>query len=62
MTREMRLRLLILERYPSLRQFALAAGVPYSTLLTLLSRGVGGASFDVIIQICNQLGLDPRQV
>lgn len=62
MTREMRLRLLILERYPSLRQFALAAGVPYSTLLTLLSRGVGGASFDVIIQICNHLGLDPRQV
>lgn len=62
MTREMRLRLLILERYPSLRQFALAAGVPYSTLLTLLTRGVGGASFDVIMQICNQLGLDPRQV
>lgn len=62
MTREMRLRLLILDRYPSLRQFALAANIPYSTLLTLLSRGVGGASFDVIIQICNQLGLDPRQV
>lgn len=62
MTREMRLRLLILERYPSLRQFALAAGIPYSTLLTLLTRGVGGASFDVVIQICNQLGLDPRQV
>lgn len=62
MTREMRLRLLILERYPSLRQFALAAGIPYSTLLTLLTRGVGGASFDVVIQICNQLCLDPRQV
>lgn len=62
MTREMRLRLLILQRYPSLRQFALAAGVPYSTLLTLLSRGVGGASFDVVMQICRQLNLDPRQV
>lgn len=62
MTREMRLRLLILEHYPSLRQFALAAGVPYSTLLTLLTRGVGGASFDVVLQICNQLNLDPRQV
>lgn len=62
MTREMRLRLLILDRYPSLRQFALAAGVPYSTLLTLLTRGVGGASFDVVVQICKQLNLDPRQV
>lgn len=62
MTREMRLRLLILERYPSLRQFALAADVPYSTLLTMLSRGVGGASFDLVVQICNQLNLDPRQL
>ncbi len=65
MTREMRLRLLILARYPSLRQFVLAAGVPYSTLLTLLTlltRGVGGASFDVVVQICNQLDLDPPQV
>lgn len=62
MTREMRLRLLIPARYPSLRQFVLAAGVPYSTLLTLLTRGVGGASFDVVVQICNQLDLDPRQV
>lgn len=62
MTHEMRLRLLIPARYPSLRQFVLAAGVPYSTLLTLLTRGVGGASFDVVVQICNQLDLDPRQV
>lgn len=62
MTREMRLRLLILERYPSLRQFALAADVPYSTLPTMLSRGVGGASFDLVVQICNQLNLDPRQL
>lgn len=60
MTREMRL--LILERYPSLRQFAQATNIPYSTLLTLLTRGIGGASFDVVVQICNQLNLDPRQV
>lgn len=62
MTHEMRLRLLILARYPSLRQFVLAAGVPYSALLTLLTRSVGGASFDVVVQICNQLDLDLRQV
>ena len=62
MTREMRLRWLILDRYPSLRQFAQAAGIPYSTLLTLLSRGVGGASFDVVMLICRQLELDPREL
>ena len=60
MTHEWQLRKLILERYPSLRQFALEAGIPYSTLLTLLNRGVGGASFDIVLQICNHLNIDPR--
>lgn len=62
MTREWRLRKAILERYPSLRQFALAASIPYSTLLTVLSRGIGGASFDVVVAICKQLGIDPRDL
>lgn len=62
MTREWQLRRLILEQYPSLRQFALEADIPYSTLLTLLARGIGGASFDIVVQICKQLNLDPRQL
>lgn len=62
MTRELRLRYLILDRYASLRQFALKADIPYSTLMTLLSRGIGGASFDVMLQICNQLHIDPRDL
>lgn len=62
MTRELRLRLMILDRYPSLRQFALEADIPYSTLMTLLSRGLGGASFDVVVAICNKLNIDPRDL
>ena len=58
----MRLRCLILDRYASLRQFAQEAGIPYSTLMTLLTRGVGGASFDVVMLICRQLELDPREL
>ena len=42
-----------------LRQFAKEAGIPYSTLMTLLSRDLGGASFDVVIQICQKLDIDP---
>ena len=61
MNREQKLRNLILDRYPSLRQFALEADIPYSTLMTLLSRDVGGASFDVIIGICKQLDVDPME-
>ena len=62
MTREMHLRNLILDCYASLRQFALKADIPYSTLMTLLSRGIGGASFDVVLQICSHLGIDPREL
>lgn len=60
--REQRVRNLILDRYPSLRQFALEAGIPYSTLMTLLSRDIGGASFDVVISICRELDIDPFSV
>lgn len=59
MNREQKLRNLILDRYPSLRQFAIESDIPYSTLMTLLSRDVGGASFDLIIKICKQLDVDP---
>lgn len=62
MNRETKLRNLILDRYTSLRQFAIEADIPYSTLMTLLSRDVGGASFDVIIKICKQLDIDPMEI
>lgn len=62
MTRELHLRNLILDRYASLRQFAMEADIPYSTLMTLLSRGIGGASFDVVLQLCSHLGIDPREL
>ncbi len=61
MNREQKLRNLILDRYTSLRQFAFEADIPYSTLMTLLSRDVGGASFDVIIKICKHLNVDPME-
>jgi len=61
MTREQRLRNAILDRYASLRQFAIAADIPYSTLMTLLSRDLGGASFDVVMKICRALEIDPME-
>ena len=59
MNRELYLRNLILDNYPSLRQFALEADIPYSSLMTILSRGVGGASFDVVMKICRKLQIEP---
>lgn len=62
MTRELKLRNLILDRYTSLRQFAIESDIPYSTLMTLLSRDIGGASFDVVIKICRKLKIDPLEL
>ena len=62
MTREQTLRNLILDRYTSLRQFSKEADIPYSSLMTLLTRGIGGASFDTVVQICKALDLDPREL
>lgn len=62
MNREQVLRNRILDRYTSLRQFSQKADIPYSTLMTILSRGVGGASFDVVMRICRALELEPESL
>ena len=62
MRREQLLRNMILDRYVSLRQFAKEIDVPYSTLMTLLARDIGGASFDIVMKICKKLELDPFEL
>ena len=62
MSRELMLRNMILDRYVSLRQFAKEVDVPYSTLMTLLARDIGGASFDIVIKICKKLELNPFEL
>lgn len=62
MDRELMLRNLILDKYTSIRQFAIEIDVPYSTLMTLLARDIGGASFDIVIKICKKLELDPFEL
>lgn len=62
MNRELMLRNLILDRYTSIRQFAGEIDIPYSTLMTLLTRGVGGASFDIVIKNCRNLEIDPVEL
>ncbi|MBQ3559670.1 MAG: helix-turn-helix transcriptional regulator [Agathobacter sp.] len=62
MSREQMLRNLILDRYVSLRQFAKEVDIPYSTLMTLLARDIGGVSFDIMIKICRKLEIDSLEL
>ena len=58
MTREEALREYIIDQYGSLASFCLEANIPKSSLSNVLQRGLGGASLDLILKICNALRID----
>lgn len=49
----------ILKQYKSLRQFAIEMGIPYSTLVTALDRGIEGMAYGTVIRMCDKLSLNP---
>lgn len=57
MTRETYIKNLITEKGFNVKSFAEYIGIPYSTLRSILSSGVGGASVDNAIRICRGLGI-----
>ena len=62
MNPEQYLRNLILDKHTSLRKFSQKADIPYSSLMTILERGISGASFDTVIKICKVLEIDPKEI
>lgn len=53
---------LIKEQGFSIRSFAQKCGIPESTLYTILKKGVGRASVDNIILICQNLGIKVEEL
>ncbi len=49
----------ILRQYRSVRQFAIAMSIPYSTLVTALERGIEGMAYGTVIKMCDKLSLNP---
>ena len=47
----------ISRQYKSVRQFAFAVNIPLSTINSALHNGIGGSSFDTVVQICQTLGI-----
>lgn len=48
----------IIAQYKSLRAFTQAIGIPYSTIDTMLKKGVHGTSVQTVIKVCDFLKLD----
>lgn len=57
MTIEEKLKSLILTRYSSIRDFAINAEIPYTTIRSILERGVENASISNVIKICKALSI-----
>jgi DNA-binding Xre family transcriptional regulator len=47
----------LIDKRGSRRAFAEEIGIPPTTLQSMLTRGVGGASIDNVIKVCRALGL-----
>lgn len=58
MTREEKLKEYIIAQYGTLTSFCLTTGIPKSSLSNVLQRGLGGASVDLILKICDALRID----
>ncbi|MFV0618070.1 helix-turn-helix domain-containing protein [Megasphaera sp. WILCCON 0056] len=57
MTIEDKLKSLILSKHKSLRDFCITINIPYSTMTSILKRGVDNASISNIIKICSYFGI-----
>lgn len=62
MTTEDRLKQYILTRYKSIREFTQEIGLPYSTMSTILKRGVDNSSVQNIIKICQALKISTDEL
>lgn len=47
----------IARQYKSVRQFSFAVNIPLSTINSALHNGIGGSSYDTVMQICRTLGI-----
>lgn len=57
MNREEYLKRLIKEQGYNYKEFANHIKIPYTTLMTMLNRSIGGAAIDNVTKVCNGLGI-----
>lgn len=58
MNKSDKLKSIILSKYKSLREFSSAVGIPNTTLVSALDRGIEGMAIEKVIQICDFLHID----
>lgn len=62
MTREDKVLELIKEKYKSVREFSNKSGIPNSTIVSMLKKGLGGTSVDTVLLVCKYLNIDINEL
>lgn len=62
MTIEDKLKAYIMTKYRSLREFTQTIGIPYSTMTTILKRGIANSNVLNIIKICQELEISADEL
>lgn len=62
MNREEFLKILIENKYGNVKAFSESINIPYTTIRTILEKGVGNARIDNVLKICKGLGISPEQL
>lgn len=57
MTIENKLKIYIMTRYSSLREFTIKSDIPYSTVNAILKRGIANSSLSNVSKICKALNI-----
>lgn len=57
---EIELKRLIETKYNSVHAFSLENGIPYTTMRSILDRGIMNAKAETVFKICDILGIDPK--
>lgn len=58
MTVEEQVKSLILQKYKSVRAFTQAIEVPYSTIDSMLKKGIAGTGIQTVLKVCHALEID----
>ncbi|MCO7176150.1 helix-turn-helix domain-containing protein [Sporolactobacillus kofuensis] len=56
------IRKMIKEQEPNMKAFAEKIDIPYTTLHSMLERGIGNASVDNVIKVCKGLGITTEEL
>lgn len=62
MEREELIRALIKEKGMTIKSFSDSIGIPYTTLHSMLDRGIGKASVDNVIKVCKALDITVEEL